>query len=84
MPFTHIHFTIWEKLLGPKGGENAKGLSTSSPFLAINAKGRESIKPKAKGPHHHFKKFHKMFIPIGISVSLKMNFQLIFELFLNW
>jgi hypothetical protein len=33
-----------------------KGLS-SSPFLAINAKGEESIKPKAKGPHHHiFKK----------------------------
>jgi hypothetical protein len=28
------------------------GLS-SSPFLAINAKGGESIKPKAKGPHHH-------------------------------
>jgi hypothetical protein len=24
-----------------------------SPFLAINAKGGESIKPKAKGPHHH-------------------------------
>jgi hypothetical protein len=23
--------------------------------LAINAKGEESIKPKAKGPHHHFK-----------------------------
>jgi hypothetical protein len=26
--------------------------------LALNAKGGESIKPKAKGPHHHhFKKF---------------------------
>jgi hypothetical protein len=26
--------------------------------LAINAKGGENIKPKAKGPHHHnFKKF---------------------------
>jgi hypothetical protein len=23
-------------------------------ILAINAKGGESIKPKAKGPHHHF------------------------------
>jgi hypothetical protein len=31
-------------------GERCKGLSTS-PFLAINAKGRENIKPKAKGPH---------------------------------
>jgi hypothetical protein len=33
-----------------------EGLS-SSPFLVINAKGGESIKPKAKGPHHHFKIF---------------------------
>jgi hypothetical protein len=28
-----------------------QGLS-SSPFLAIDAKGGENIKPKAKGPHH--------------------------------
>jgi hypothetical protein len=35
-----------------------KGLS-SSPFLAINAKGGESINPKAKGQHHHFKIFEK-------------------------
>jgi hypothetical protein len=33
-------------------GENIKGLS-KSPFFAINAKGGENIKPKAKGPHHH-------------------------------
>jgi hypothetical protein len=34
-----------------------RGLSTS-PVLAIHAKGGESIKPKAKGlHHHHFKKF---------------------------
>jgi hypothetical protein len=33
-------------------GENIEGLSTS-PFLAINTKGGENIKPKAKGPHHH-------------------------------
>jgi hypothetical protein len=43
-----------------------KGLS-SSLFLAIDAKGGESIKPKAKGPHHHFKKNHKCL------------FQLVFE-----
>jgi hypothetical protein len=55
--FTHIYFTIWEKVLGPKGGGSSRGLS-SSPFLVINAKGGENIKPKAKGPHHHhFKKF---------------------------
>jgi hypothetical protein len=62
-PFTHIYLIIWEKILGPKGGENAKGLS-SSLFLAIHAKGGESIKPKAKGPHHQtapplpFQNFH--------------------------
>jgi hypothetical protein len=33
-----------------KGGE-FKGLSSSS-FLAIHANGGESIRPKAKGPHH--------------------------------
>jgi hypothetical protein len=33
-----------------------KGLS-KSPFLAINAKGRKDIKPKAKGPHHQFQNF---------------------------
>jgi hypothetical protein len=37
-------------------GERIRGLSTS-PFLAINAKGGENIKPKSKEPHHHFKKF---------------------------
>jgi hypothetical protein len=42
--FTHIYLYQW--------GESNKGLSKSL-FLAINAKGGESIKPKAKGPHHH-------------------------------
>jgi hypothetical protein len=37
------------------GEKDEKGLS-KSPFLAINAKWGKSIKPKAKGPHHHFKK----------------------------
>jgi hypothetical protein len=41
---------------GESSEKNAKGLS-SSPFLVLNAKGGENIKPKAKGPHHHFKKF---------------------------
>jgi hypothetical protein len=68
-PFTHISFTNGEKVLGPKGGESVKGLS-SSPFLAINAKGGESIKPKAKGPHHHILK--KCLFQIGIWVHLKI------------
>jgi hypothetical protein len=49
-------------------GESAKGLSSSS-FLAINAKGRESIKPKAKGPHHH----HIKIFQIGIKIFQKGN-----------
>jgi hypothetical protein len=50
-------------MLGPKGGENAKGLQRSL-FLAINAKGGENIKPKAKGPHHHlkFQKISQVFV----------------------
>jgi hypothetical protein len=35
-------------------GRKYRGLSSFS-FLEINAKGGESIKPKAKGPHHQFK-----------------------------
>jgi hypothetical protein len=47
-------------------GRKYRGLS-SSLFLAIHAKVGESIKPKAKGPHHHFKIIKKvMFISIGI------------------
>jgi hypothetical protein len=30
-----------------------------SPFLAINAKGGEDVKPKAKGPHHQLPKISK-------------------------
>jgi hypothetical protein len=48
------------------GGENKKG-SQSLRFLAINAKGGESIKPKAKGLHYHlilimFQKFLNWYI----------------------
>jgi hypothetical protein len=42
-------------------GENSTGLQRS-PFFAINTKGGENIKPKAKGPHHHhFKKIEIKF-----------------------
>jgi hypothetical protein len=40
-------------------GEKAQKGSQESPFLVINAKGGENIKPKAKGPHHQFPKFSK-------------------------
>jgi hypothetical protein len=57
-------------------GESIRGLSKSS-FLAINAKGGESIEPKAKGPHHHhFKifemKFELVFIGI-LSIGIYFN-----------
>jgi hypothetical protein len=57
-PFTHIFFTNGEKVLGPKGGENAKGLS-NSPFLTINAKGGENISSKQKDRTTTISKFHK-------------------------
>jgi hypothetical protein len=43
--------------------------------LAINAKGGESIKPKAKGPHHHFKS--KIFTNVYFNWCFKVNFQLV-------
>jgi hypothetical protein len=47
--FTHVSMTKGEE-------SNSRALMT--PFLAIHAKGGESNKPKAKGPHHHqFVKF---------------------------
>jgi hypothetical protein len=51
-PTTHIYIIIWEK--------DAKGLSTS-PFLEINAKGGENIKPKAKGTTTISKKIEMKF-----------------------
>jgi hypothetical protein len=57
------------------------GLSSSS-FLAINAKGGESINPKAKGLHHHiFKKISKKheFFQLVCEVC-EENSQLIYHL----
>jgi hypothetical protein len=51
---------LGEGIRPQKGEKNEKGLSTSL-FLALNAKGGENIKPKAKGPHHHFKKIRNEF-----------------------
>jgi hypothetical protein len=77
--FTYISFT--------NGGENKKG-SQGSPFLAINAKGGESIKPKAKGPHHHHLIFCvSIFFKIGIFQIGKFILQLIYlkdSLSKNW
>jgi len=69
-PLTCIYFTIWGVILGPKGEKMQEG-SQYFPFLAINAKEGEIIKPKAKGPHQHFKKFRNEF-SIGIYFSINL------------
>jgi hypothetical protein len=47
--------------------------------MALNAKGGESNRPKAKGPHHHFSNYFKKeeFISIGISFSFKISIGII-------
>jgi hypothetical protein len=58
-------------------GRKFKGLS-KSPFLAINAKGGENIKPKEKGPHHQFTNFqNEALIDIFISIYVMTIYQLI-------
>jgi hypothetical protein len=77
--FIRICFTIWEKVLGPKGGEKCKKGSQVLRFW-LNAKGGESIKPKAKGPHHTtISKFKKKTKNVYFNWYL-INFQLAFQL----
>jgi hypothetical protein len=55
--FRHLSFGIifHSYFVCQSGRKCYKGLyfTHKYPFLAIHAKGGESIKPKAKGPHHH-------------------------------
>jgi hypothetical protein len=46
--FTHVLFAKGEKVV-----KEGPTFHSKYPFLAIHAKGGESIRPKAKGPHHH-------------------------------
>jgi hypothetical protein len=54
-------------------------ISLKHPFLVIHAKGGESIKPKAKGPHHHhiLKTYD---FQIGISLCSKGGESSIFKI----
>jgi hypothetical protein len=61
-------------------GESKKGLS-KSPFLAINAKGGENIKPKVKGPHHHHFKIFEIKDLISIHKSLVFNWYLVIAIY---
>jgi hypothetical protein len=74
-PFTRIYITIWEKILGPKGGENAKLLS-SSPFLAINAKGEKVLAQSKRTAPPPFQNFTNKYFNWYL---IKMNFQLVRE-----
>jgi hypothetical protein len=69
-------------------GERCKKGYQSLCFLAINAKGGEDIKPKAKGPHHHFKKFqNKVLVDIfriGIYVMAISSIGIFKGQFSNW
>jgi hypothetical protein len=62
---SYLYYHLGESI-SPQRGKDAKGLS-KSPFLAINAKRGESIKPKAKGLHHHHFNFFRNEVLIGIS-----------------
>jgi hypothetical protein len=57
--------------------KNAQGLS-SSPFLVLNAKGGENIKPKAKGPHHHVKEIRNKFQSVNFNWCI-FNWYLVFN-----
>jgi hypothetical protein len=63
MTFHSYTFITKGEIIGPKG-ENFQSFQDSS-FLALNAKGGEIIRPKAKGLYHHtifkFKKFQLVF-----------------------
>jgi hypothetical protein len=64
----HIYFTIWEKILGPKGEELEKG-SQVLRFWRLMSKGEKVLSPKQKDrttiSNHHFE-ISLMFILIGI------------------
>jgi hypothetical protein len=68
----HIGIFFHSYLYYQWGRKYPKGLQHSQ-FLALNAKGGENIKPKAKGPHHHHLKIFEMKDFIGIHKSLFLN-----------
>jgi hypothetical protein len=61
-----IGIILHSYLLVPMGEKVKRALKT--PFLAINAKEGENIKPKAKGPHHQLQKIdlQKFVFPFSI------------------
>jgi fido (protein-threonine AMPylation protein) len=54
---SYLSYHMGERIRSQRGRKYIRALKFS--ILAINAKGVESIKPKAKGSHDYFKKIHK-------------------------
>jgi uncharacterized membrane protein len=71
--------TIFTHILFATRGEKVKGLIFHSkyPFLAIHAKGGESIRPKAKGTHHHLS--IKLMIFKLVSYCVQMGEKIVFS-----
>jgi hypothetical protein len=76
---SHLFYHLGE-IIRPQRGRKREKWLTSSSFLAINAKGGESIKPKAKGPHHQFQNFHKCLFQLAFKVNFKLIFKANFQL----
>jgi hypothetical protein len=75
--FTHFHLYLW--------GESKKGsyFTPKYPFLAIHAKGGESISPKQKDrTTTNFKKFLKAVFQLVLKKFF--NWHLIFDIISNW
>jgi hypothetical protein len=75
MLHSHLYYHLGDSIKPQKGEKMQKGLSSSS-FLAINAKGGESIKPKAKGPHTIFNFF--CIFQIGFSKRKYFSIDILF------
>jgi hypothetical protein len=76
-PFTRIYITIWEKILGPKGGETLTKGSQVLCFWRLMPKGEKELSPKQKDRTTISKKSQ-------ISISIGIWSKWIFNWYVNW
>jgi hypothetical protein len=75
--FICIYFTIWEKVLGPKGGEKLQVGSQVLRFWRLMPKGRKYLaQSKRTAPPPPFQNFKNKYSNWYL---IKMNFQLVCE-----
>jgi hypothetical protein len=74
---SYLYYHLGEEIRPQRGRNMTQGLS-SSPFLALNAKGEKILSPKQKDRTTHFKKNRNNFFNWCI-FQLVSNFQLICE-----